>query len=102
MSPPDAVTKALDTLTYQQAMAEFATRKVVAGFGRMKPPSNWREMATADTIARRALGLDSKGGASAMSVVRIHGADGSTVDVAAGASVDADASVDEEVEDWGE
>jgi hypothetical protein len=100
--PQGMSAKVTDSLSYQQAMAEFAMKKVTAGFGRMKPPANWRELATADTIARRALGLDSKGGASAAAMVRITRADGSTMDVAAGASVDVDASVEEEGEDWGD
>jgi hypothetical protein len=68
----------------------------------MKPPANWRELATADTIARRALGLDSKNGASAAAMVRITGPNGSVTDVMAGATVDVDASVDEEEGDWGD
>jgi hypothetical protein len=98
----NAPAKVSDALSYQQAMAEFAMHKVTAGFGRMKPPANWRELATADTIARRALGLDSKNGASAAAMVRITRSDGSTMDVAAGASVDVDASVEEDGDDWGE
>lgn len=101
-TPTETSAKVADALSYQQAMAEFAIRKVTAGFGRMKPPANWRELATADTIARRALGLDSKNGASAAAMVRITRADGSTMDVAAGASVDVDASVDEFEEDCGD
>jgi hypothetical protein len=99
---PEASAKVADALSYQQAMAEFAIRKVTAGFGRMKPPANWRELATADTIARRALGLDSKNGASAAAMVRITGPNGSVTDVMAGATVDVDASEDEDDGDWGD
>jgi hypothetical protein len=89
MSQPDAVTRSVDVLAYQQAMASFATRKAMAGFGRIKPPANWRELAVADTIARRALGLDSKGGGGASTMIRVTGPGGMAVDVA---TVSGDAS----------
>jgi len=87
---------------YQALVAEMAMRAVCNGITRVKRPSNWREIATAETFARRALGLDSKGGASAAAMVRITRADGSTMDLAAGATVDVDTSVDEEMDDWGD
>ena len=76
--------KTIDTLTYQQSMAQFACRQVAAGFGKMKPPANWREMATADTIARRALGLDAKGGGGAAAMIRITGGVMTPMDIAVG------------------
>jgi len=86
---------------YQALVAEMAMRAVCNGITKVKRPSNWREIATADTIARRALGLDSKNGAGAAAMIRITRADGSTMDLAAGATVDVDTPVDEIEEDWG-
>ena len=93
--------KGMDPLEYQMVVAEFATRAMHAGLQSVKKPANWRELSVADSIARRALGLDSKGGSSATAMVRITGPNGS-VDVAAGATVDVDTSVDEEMDDWGD
>jgi len=73
-------------------------RAVCNGITRVKRPSNWREIATADTIARRALGLDSKGGSSATAMVRISGPNGATVDVATHSHVDVE-EIDDEWED---
>lgn len=81
---------------YQAIVAEIAMRAVRNGLVNAKRPSNWREIATADTIARRALGLDSKGGGGASAIVRVHGPGGPVVDVA----VTADAPEDDE--DWEE
>ena len=84
LQQPEAAAKAIDTLTYQQSMAQFACRQVAAGFGKIKPPSNWREMATADTIARRALGLDGKSGGGAAAMIRISGGANGPMDIAVG------------------
>ena len=75
--------KTFDALQYQQTMAEFACRAAAAGIGKVRPPANWREIATADTIARRALGLDSKGGGAAGAMIRITPGDNGVIDVAA-------------------
>ena len=83
---------------YQALVAEMAMRAVCSGITKVKRPANWREIATADTIARRALGLDSKGGASASAMVRIHGPGGQTIDVAAGAMAESA----EDDDDWDE
>jgi hypothetical protein len=89
MQPPAAgsgsiaTAKSFDALEYQKQMAEFACRSAAAGMGRIKPPTNWREMATADTIARRALGLDSKGGGAAAAMIRITPGPMGAIDVAA-------------------
>lgn len=96
--PENVVARQFDALSYQQAMAQFACQKVAAGFGRMKPPANWRELQVADTIARRALGLDSKGGSGAASMVRVTTGDGTIVDVAT-ASFDGEGD-EEGGEDW--
>lgn len=86
----------LDPLDYQATMAKFAMALATDGVKMVPKPRNLREVALADTIARRALGLDSKGGASAVAMVRISGPNGATVDVATNAHVD----VEEVDEDW--
>ena len=90
----------LDPLDYQATMAKFAMALASDGVKSVPKPRNLREVALADQIARRALGLDSKGGASAAAMVRITGPNGSVTDVMAGATVDT--SVDEMDEDWGD
>jgi hypothetical protein len=90
-----------DPLDYQATMAIFAMNLATDGVKTVPKPRNLREVALADQIARRALGLDSKNGASAAAMVRITRADGSTMDLAAGASVDVDSDVEEMDEDWG-
>jgi len=96
LQPNASAASVMDALTYQQAMAQFACRSVAAGFGRIKPPSNWREIATADTIARRALGLDSKGGGGGTTMIRISGPAG-TVDFATSVPVD---MTDDDESEW--
>ena len=99
---PAAAAKTFDALTYQQTMAEFACRKVAAGFARMKPPANWREMSVADGLARRALGLDAKGGGGGTTMIRISGQAG-TVDVATTNPVDVGGDYeDADGDDWDE
>ena len=95
-TPATPASNGLDANEYQRAIAEFATRKILAGWNKMKPPSNWRELNTADTIARRALGLDSKGGASAVAMVRVTGAQAGVVDVAVAVQADGEGGEDDE------
>lgn len=80
--------KSFDALEYQKHMAEFACRLAASGMVKLRPPANWRELATADTIARRALGLDSKGGGAAGAMIRITPGAGGVIDVAAMAQGD--------------
>lgn len=74
-----------DPLEYQRIVAEFAMRSVSRGLGTIQSPKNWRELATADTLARRAAGLDSKGGGgSAGALIRITSGAGVPTEVQVG------------------
>jgi hypothetical protein len=88
-----------DPLEYQMTMAKFAMALATDGVKTVPKPRNLREVALADTIARRALGLDSKGGASAAAMIRVTGANGQTVDIAAMAQADGGGEEWEDEED---
>ncbi len=57
---------------YADTVARHAMAKVRAGIGRLPEPRNWRELAQADTVARRAAGLDHNGDrATAVCLIRV-------------------------------
>ena len=92
-----------DPLDYQTTMAKFAMALAMEGVQMVPKPRNLREVALADTIARRALGLDSKGGGGGTTMIRINGQAG-TVDVATTNPVDVGGAYDEadDESDWDE
>ena len=55
---------------YQNALATYLISQVNQSITthRIKPPTSWKDLATADTLIRKALGLDSKGGGVAVAV----------------------------------
>lgn len=57
---------------YQEFVAKVAMEKVRRSLPGLKSPRNWREAATADTLARRALGLDKQTQGQA-TMIRIGG-----------------------------
>ena len=72
---------------YQAFVAELAMRSVRNGLAKVRTPNSWGDIAKADTLARRALGLDAKGGGGSTTMIRISGPTG-TVDVATSSPVD--------------
>jgi hypothetical protein len=89
-----------DPLEYQTTMAKFAMALAMEGVQLVPKPRNLREVALADTIARRALGLDSKGGGGSTTMIRISGPTG-TVDVATSSPVDVGGDYEAaEDDDW--
>jgi hypothetical protein len=97
-----AVTLPREPGAYQALVAEMAMRAVCNGITKVKRPTNWREIATADTIARRALGLDSKNGGGAAAMVRVTGPNGFQVDVATGTNTGEGVPAYDEDEDYGD
>ena len=77
-----------DPLEYQKLVAEFAMFSVQQGLTKLAPPKNWREVATADTIARRAAGLDGNQGGNAMALIRISGGSAGPIDIALNAGTE--------------
>lgn len=73
-----------DPAKYQQLVAEFAMTAVSRGLSKLPAPKNWRELATADTIARRAAGLDKVGGGVAALVRVTGGGAGNPMDISVG------------------
>ena len=97
-----AVTKSTDPSIYQALVAEIAMKAVSNGLAKVRTPTSWADITKADTLARRALGLDSKGGGGGTTMIRISGQAG-TVDVATTNPVDVGGeyeSADED--DWDE
>jgi hypothetical protein len=72
---------------YQAFVAEIAMRSVRSGLTNVKRPTSWSDITKADSLARRALGLDSKGGGGGTTMIRISGPAG-TVDFATSVPVD--------------
>ena len=73
-------------------------RSVRNGLAKVRTPNSWGDIAKADTIARRALGLDAKGGGGGTTMIRISGPAG-TVDVATTTPVDVGGDYDDASED---
>jgi hypothetical protein len=74
--------KGFDPMEYQAIMAKFAMSLATEGIKTVPRPRNLREVALADTLARRALGLDAKGGGGSATMIRITQPNGAVVDVA--------------------
>ncbi len=75
-------------------------KAVSRGLVKVKVPTSWGDIAKADTLARRALGLDSKGGGGSTTMIRISGHTG-TVDVATSSPVDVGGDYEAaEDDDW--
>jgi hypothetical protein len=95
-----AVTTPQEPSVYQALVAELAMKAVSRGLVKVKVPTSWGDIAKADTLARRALGLDSKGGGGSTTMIRISGHTG-TVDVATSSPVDVGGDYEAaEDDDW--
>lgn len=78
------VTTSTEPSVYQALVAELAMKAVSHGLAKVKVPANWREISVADGMARRALGLDAKGGGGATAMIRITGGVANPMDIAVG------------------
>ena len=64
----------------------FATTLATSGLKRMGVPKTVKDIATLDTLARRAMGLDGKSGGGAAALIRITGGVNGPMDIAVGVS----------------
>jgi hypothetical protein len=94
-----AATMPTEPSVYQALVAELAMKAVRNGLIKVKTPTSWGDIAKADTLARRALGLDSKGGGGSTTMIRVTQPNGATVDVATLQGGEAEEYFDDDDED---